>query len=387
MGRRAFLTVRKRWKKEWQSEALKKQKCEVTGDDLYTDQSNNNHEEQLTKHAPTQQEASSDVSKFSDMSNIQQVQPRTQVMPNSQHVSFQNPGVSSASESEQLDYNASESVQLDYNAGESEQLDYNADESEQLDYNASESEQLDYNAGESVQLDYDADESEQLDYNDDESEQLDYDADESEQLDYNDDESEQLDYNDDESEQLDYDAGKSEQLDYNTSESEYDSTDQNEQSITLHVSQGHSLYDLEPTNWNFTSNVLEFPPINSIGMDTNLMTINQTNDPFHYMSAPVLSAFRLVFKNTLQELKYSYLNLIQILNTSGRWFVLPSDDDSELRLCTFSVNNYSSPIITFTIEIHHSHRWFLHHSYGFILKHRHPILQSLPTYLYSGSEI
>ena len=357
MGRRAFLTVRKRWKKERQSEALKKQKCKVTGDDLYTDQSNNNHEEQLTKHAPTQQEASSDVSKFSDMSNIQQVQPRTQMMPDSQHVSFQNPGVSSACESEQLDYNASES----------EQLDYNADESEQLDYNAGESEQLDYNAGESEQLDYDANESEQLDYNDNESEQLDYDADESEQLDYN--------------------AGKSEQLDYNTSESEYDSTDQNEQSITLHVSQGHSLYDLEPTNWNFTSNVLEFPPINSIGMDTNLMTINQTNDPFHYMSAPVLSAFRLVFKNTLQELKYSYLNLIQILNTSGRWFVLPSDDDSELRLCTFSVNNYSSPIITFTIEIHHSHRWFLHHSYGFILKHRHPLLQSLPTYLYSGSEI
>ena len=85
MGRRAFLTVRKRWKKEQLNEAKKKRKCEVTGDDLCTDQLNNN-EVQLPKHALSEQEASSDdVSKFSDISNIQQVQLSTPVMPKDQH--------------------------------------------------------------------------------------------------------------------------------------------------------------------------------------------------------------------------------------------------------------------------------------------------------------
>lgn len=169
----------------------------------------------------------------------------------------------------------------------------------------------------------------------------------------------------------------------------YDSTANNEQSITLNMDlENHSSVDLEPTCWNFHSHLLELPDIDSIGIDMNVMTINHSDDPFHDMSAPFLSSSGLVFKNTLQELKYSYLNLIQSLDTSEKWFMLPSDDtDKVIRLCTYSVNDTSSPTITLTIEINRSHQWLLRHFFGVVLRHEHPVLQLLPAYLHSGDEI
>ena len=96
------------------------------------------------------------------------------------------------------------------------------------------------------------------------------------------------------------------------------------------------LVDMEQTNWKFSFHTLELPDINSIGMDTELMTINPVSDLFHYMSIPVLSAFGLVFENTLQELRYSYMNLIQTINSTGRWFLLPSDNDI-IQLCAHDI--------------------------------------------------
>ena len=148
----------------------------------------------------------------------------------------------------------------------------------------------------------------------------------------------------------------------------------------------HSLVDMEPTNWKFSFHTSELPDINSVGMDTELMTINPVSDPFHYMSIPVLSAFGLVFENALQELRYSYMNLIQTINSTGRWFLLPSDNNT-IQLCTYDINSASAPVITLTIEIHHSHRWFLCHTTGVMLQNQHPVLATLPEYLHSGHDI
>ena len=53
-----------------------------------------------------------------------------------------------------------------------------------------------------------------------------------------------------------------------------------------------SFVDLEETNWIFSlHNTLELPDINSITVDREVMTVHAVNDPFHYMSIPVLSAF------------------------------------------------------------------------------------------------
>ena len=51
-----------------------------------------------------------------------------------------------------------------------------------------------------------------------------------------------------------------------------------------------SIVDLEQPNWLDTY-TMELPDINSIGKDTELMTIHPVSDPFHYMSTPVLSAY------------------------------------------------------------------------------------------------
>ena len=64
-----------------------------------------------------------------------------------------------------------------------------------------------------------------------------------------------------------------------------------------------SLVDLEEINWTFSlHNTLELPNINSIAVDRDVMTVHPVNDPFHYMSISVLSAFGLVFKSTIEEL-------------------------------------------------------------------------------------
>ena len=148
-----------------------------------------------------------------------------------------------------------------------------------------------------------------------------------------------------------------------------------------------SVVDLEETNWTFSlHNMLELPDINSIAVDREVMTVHPVSDPFHYMSIPVLSAFGLVFKNTIEELRYSYMNLMQTLNESGRWFIL-SSDGSTIQLCTHSINNASAPVITLTIEIHHSIRWFLRHDNGIILQNQHPVLATLPDHLLSGHDI
>ena len=147
-----------------------------------------------------------------------------------------------------------------------------------------------------------------------------------------------------------------------------------------------SLVDLEQTNWTFSFHALELPDINSVGVDREVMTIHPVSDPFHYMSIPVLSAFGLVFKNTLEELRYSYMNLMQTLNETGRWFMLPSDG-SIIQLCKHNINSASAPVITLTLEIHHSCRWFLRHSTGVILQNEHPVLATLPDHLHSGHDI
>ena len=144
--------------------------------------------------------------------------------------------------------------------------------------------------------------------------------------------------------------------------------------------------DHELSNWKFSFYSLEFPNIDTIGMDTGLMTINPVNDPFHYMSVPVLSAFGLVFPNMLQELRYSYMNLIQTLNTKVKWFLLPSDDNTIL-LSKHDFNSTLAPVITMTIEIHHTRHWFLRHSTGILMQHQHPLLATLPTPLQSGHDI
>ena len=104
------------------------------------------------------------------------------------------------------------------------------------------------------------------------------------------------------------------------------------------------------------------------------------------MLIPVLPGFGLDFNNTLEELRYSYMNLMQILNETGRWFMLPSDG-STIQLCKHSINSASAPVITLTLEIHHSHHWFLCHSTGIILQNKHPVLATLPDYLHSGHDI
>jgi len=57
--------------------------------------------------------------------------------------------------------------------------------------------------------------------------------------------------------------------------------------------------DHEPHSWKFSFYPLELPDINAIGMENDFMTVNPVNDPFHYMSVPVLSAFGLDFPNAL----------------------------------------------------------------------------------------
>ena len=95
------------------------------------------------------------------------------------------------------------------------------------------------------------------------------------------------------------------------------------------------------------------------------MTVNPVNNPFHYMSAPVLSAFGLDFPNTLVELRNSYVNLMQSLGINGKWFLLPSDDNLIL-ISKHGFNSSSAPVITMTIEIHHSQHWFLRHAAGIL---------------------
>ena len=148
-----------------------------------------------------------------------------------------------------------------------------------------------------------------------------------------------------------------------------------------------SIVDLEQPNWLDTY-TMELPDINSIGKDTELMTIHPVSDPFHYMSTPVLSAFGLIFEDTLQELRYSYMNLLQSIDSAGRWFILPPDNiNHSIQVCTYNVNSVSAPVITLTIEIHHSHRWFLRHSAGVTTRDQHPVLVTLPQYLHSGHDI
>ena len=133
---------------------------------------------------------------------------------------------------------------------------------------------------------------------------------------------------------------------------------------------------------------MELPDINSIGKDTELMTIHPVSDPFDYMSTPVLSAFGLIFEDTLQEFRYSYMNLLQSIDSAGRWFMLPPDNiNHSIHVCTYNVNSVSAPVITLTIEIHHSHRWFLRHSTGVMTRDQHPVLVTLPQYLHSGHDI
>ena len=135
-----------------------------------------------------------------------------------------------------------------------------------------------------------------------------------------------------------------------------------------------SIVDLEQPNWLDTY-TMELPDINSIGKDTELMTIHPVSDPFHYMSTPVLSAFGLIFEDTLQELRYSYMNLLQSIGSAGRWFMLPPDNiNHSIHVCTYNVNSASAPVITLTIEIHHSHRWFLRHSTSVMTRDQHPVL-------------
>ena len=62
-------------------------------------------------------------------------------------------------------------------------------------------------------------------------------------------------------------------------------------------------------------------------MENDLMTVNPVNNPFHNMSAPVLSAFELDFPNTLVKLRNSYVNLMQFLGINGKWLLSPSDDN------------------------------------------------------------
>ena len=52
-----------------------------------------------------------------------------------------------------------------------------------------------------------------------------------------------------------------------------------------------SLVDMEPTNWKFSFHALELPDIKSIGMDTELMTINPISNPFHYIVNSCLVCF------------------------------------------------------------------------------------------------
>lgn len=152
-----------------------------------------------------------------------------------------------------------------------------------------------------------------------------------------------------------------------------------------------SLVDLDQIDWKFSFHSSELPDIDCIGIDTGgLMTIHPVSDPFHYMSMPVLSAFGLIFESTLEELQYSYMNLIQSINSAGRWFMLPSNNRTPLytiQLCTYEVNSVSAPVITLTVEIHYSHCWYLRHSMGVVMRHQHPVLVTLPVYLYTGHDI
>ena len=78
---------------------------------------------------------------------------------------------------------------------------------------------------------------------------------------------------------------------------------------------------MEQNNWKFSFHTLEPLDMTSIGKDREVMTICAVSDPFHYMSMPVLSFFGLIFESMLQELQYSYINLMQALNLTGRWFM------------------------------------------------------------------
>ena len=144
--------------------------------------------------------------------------------------------------------------------------------------------------------------------------------------------------------------------------------------------------DHEPYSWKFSFYPLELPDIHATGMENDLMTVNPVNNPFHYMSAPVLSAFGLDFPNTLVELRNSYVNLMQSLGINGKWFLLPSDGNLIL-ISKHGFNSSSAPVITMTIEIHHSQHWFLRHVARIIMQHQHPLLATLPTSLQSGHDI
>ena len=82
------------------------------------------------------------------------------------------------------------------------------------------------------------------------------------------------------------------------------------------------------------------------------------------------------------------MNLLQNIDSAERWFMLPPDNiNHSIHLCTCDVNSASAPVITRTIEIHHSHHWFLRHSTGVMMRDQHPVLVTLPQFLHSGHDI
>jgi len=123
----------------------------------------------------------------------------------------------------------------------------------------------------------------------------------------------------------------------------------------LRGSHGPGFYDQEHSRWKqFT--------VSSIG-------------PPHKLSQ--------VDVGSLQSLRS---NLSQCISIKG-WFVLSDESPDKIQFCTHGMNNFGSPMNTFTIEIHATHEWQLKLPSGVLEKEQHHLLQFLPLCLRTVTDV
>lgn len=131
--------------------------------------------------------------------------------------------------------------------------------------------------------------------------------------------------------------------------------------------------DLAPLDWTFQH---ELPDLESIAMDTEMAYI-QHNAILGQTSSESND------HQTLSTLKYT----LQYSEPIRKWFVLPTDDTSNIHLCTYNFNAALSPVITFAVEIQFSYEWVLHIPFGVLNWKCHPVFKDLPIHLMSRNDV
>ena len=130
----------------------------------------------------------------------------------------------------------------------------------------------------------------------------------------------------------------------------------------------------EPANWTFSQ---DFPQltdisISDIGMDMEQACVSNGG------SAEIQNV------DSFQALQNSLQTYSLILQG---WFILPNSHSDVIKLCTHETNRVGSPVISYTIEIMQNCQWCLRIPQGVISWKTHPVLKELPAVITAPNDV